>query len=207
MQKRIVCVRKGDKYGEEYVLALRNMCEKHCPDADFYCLGDKINPCPTVPMDNDYPGWWSKMELFAPHMRELMPFLFVDLDTIVLGDIDDLFKECGDDFWMLRDFNRPNGGQSAQMWVEARSAAKIWDYWISKPVGYWTGLYGGDQDFLEQFGFKRFQDKFSGMMSYKVDKLKENARESRIVHFHGKPKPCDTTGWAKEVWDGYSKSD
>lgn len=205
MQKRVVCVRRGDKYGPEYVTALRKMVERWVLDAEFYCLSDSPNDAPTIPLEDEYPGWWSKLEMFGPNVRELAPFLFVDLDTLILGNIDDIFSNCGEDFWMLRDFNRPDGGQSAQIWVTADVADEIWDKWSSHRPEYWMSQYRGDQDFLETFNFKRFQDSFSGMMSYKVDKLEDGPGDARIVHFHGKPKPMSASIWASEMWNGYAK--
>ena len=65
MQLKIATVLKcGGEYVERHVHALRDQCKKHIPWADFVCLSDGHLECKTIPLVDDFPGWWSKMELF-----------------------------------------------------------------------------------------------------------------------------------------------
>lgn len=73
-------------------LALRRMVwENSPPNTDFICLSDvKIPGVYTLPLLHKWPGFWAKMELFSPAMKD--DFLFMDLDTVILGPIDDFLK-------------------------------------------------------------------------------------------------------------------
>ncbi len=52
----------------------------------------------------DWPGWWSKLELFNPEHPDIgsSDLLYIDIDTVITGDIRPL---CNlDKFSMLSDF-------------------------------------------------------------------------------------------------------
>jgi hypothetical protein len=201
--RTIVCVRKGQKYTEQDVTALKAQCLEHEPDARFICLSEQDNKCETIPLRHDYPGWWSKLELFSPENEHLRPFLFLDLDTFVLGNFGDMWDMCGNSFWMLEDFYRPNGGQSAMMWIP-KNVSHIWDAWIRCPSTHMSN-HKGDQGFLETFNFNYIQNVFKGHMSYKVHDLSDSPKGAVTVHFHGKPKAQETTGWALQYWQKYAE--
>ena len=56
----------------------------------------------------DRPGRWTKMEMFAPWNEDLRPALFLDLDTFLLGNIDEfLMLPNSSGFVMLRDLWHP----------------------------------------------------------------------------------------------------
>ena len=188
----IVCVRRGDKYPSEYVTMLRGMV------GEIHCLDDEV-------LQSDWPGWWAKMELFAPWNRHLRPCLYLDLDTYVLEEIDDLLEYEFEDFWMLRNFNIPERGGSGVMLIP-EDVEHIWRKWIVDPETHMKRHEKrGDQGFLEQFPFKRLQDRFDGIGSYKRNKLQDDPKGFRVVCFHGKPKPHETNGWAGEIWTRYRR--
>ena len=37
--------------------------------------------CTLLPLTNDAPGTWSRIQLYSPEMEKYRPFLYVDLDT------------------------------------------------------------------------------------------------------------------------------
>lgn len=202
---RVIVVRQGNRYGPEYVRALQKQVKETTPHAQFLCLSDQQdNGCLTVHMQTDYKGWWSKLELFSPALQDLRPFLYLDLDTFVMDDLTECFT-VPTQFTMLRDFYRPEGGQSAMMYIP-KDVDHIWNKWIKRP-DYWQLRHyaGGDQAYLERFTFTRFQDILQGHKSYKADDLADMPGEGTVtVHFHGKPKPPETTGWAKQFWSYYA---
>lgn len=202
MHKTIICVRQGDKYTARDVNSLMRQCQDAEPNARFLCLSDRHDhAAETIDLQLGLDGWWAKIELFATWMEQFRPYLYLDLDTFVLSGFGDMWTDCGNEFWMLRDFYRPNGGQSAMMWIPKET--DIWNKWLEKPKEYWYSKHKGDQNFLEEFDFKRIQDVFYGHMSYKADELQDSPREAVTVHFHGKPKPQDCNGWALEYWRKY----
>lgn len=200
---RIVIVKQGTKYDSLDVNSIYNQL-KAVGHTSIVCLSDTDKHDPeTIFLRYGYQGWWSKLELFSPELEHLRPFLFLDLDTIVTANLDE-FQECGNEFYMLRDFYRPNGGQSAMMWIP-QDTSEIWNAWMEQPEWHMS-KHRGDQDFLELFDFEIIQDKFDGHVSYKADNLEAGCpANSKTIHFHGKPKPRDTTGWAYDHWKRYTE--
>jgi len=111
MKLNVVCVYKtGRVYTEEYVRKLYEGVSANLSlDHEFICLTDSpssVGFCETIPLKHKWPGWWSKIELFRPDL----PFqacLYFDLDTIILGNIDELVRLAFEfPFITLRGFNQ-----------------------------------------------------------------------------------------------------
>lgn len=67
-------------YGPEHVQWLRAQFLRR----DFVCLSDvAVEGVETIPLKDSLPGWWSKIEVF----REFQDAFYVDLDTVVVGDV------------------------------------------------------------------------------------------------------------------------
>ena len=202
--RSVIVVRQGALYGPEHVSALeRQVYSNSRTPPRFVCLSDGENEAETRPLRQGWKGWWSKLEVVAPWNEDLRPALFLDLDTYVLGSIDDLLLE-GSRFMMLRDFNMPEQGQSSVMLVP-RETNHIWAVFNEKPE-MWMQKYRapGDQAYFNQFKEGFIQDSFAGIYSYKKHCRLEP--RGRIVCFHGKPKPPHVEGWAKDFWDSYAAS-
>lgn len=197
----VIVVRQGDKYSAKYPQVIQEQVSKHTrwPVA-FHILGDGDDA--TTPLVKGWPGWWSKLELFAPWNADLRPCLFLDLDTFVLGNIDDLVSMVPAKLTMLRDFNRPETGQSAIMSIP-QDVGLIWRRFMADPET-WMKRFkgGGDQAFLNRFDIDFFR--LDGIASYKVDGLQDSPGSNRIVCWHGKPKPHECGGWVERVWNGKS---
>lgn len=179
----VVCVRQGDKYGEEYVLMLRRMVKKFL-GKDLICLGDD------VPMKSGYEGFWSKMELFSPWVN-LRPCLYFDLDTFILDDCTDLLIET-DDLWLIRDFYNKERSNSGVM-IIPENVEKIWENHFN-----WKRN-RADGDFLNSQPHQILQDRFQDITSRKV-----NNHPSRITCYHGHLKPHNDEGWGKEIWNHWT---
>jgi len=65
---KIVCVKHGTKYGDEWVINLRRMVSRHLPiPHEFVCITDKPVPdVECIPLDTNLAGWWAKLYLFKP---------------------------------------------------------------------------------------------------------------------------------------------
>ena len=100
---KIVSVYKsGGDFDLKYVIALRNALKKHCSTPfDFYCLTD----CPdevkdyayVISLKHNWPGWWSKLELFNPELsfnKSGEPVVYFDLDVLILRDIYKFIEMC-----------------------------------------------------------------------------------------------------------------
>lgn len=200
---RIACVLKtGGEYRWEHVVRLAFQLDKVAPDVPLLCLTDHpgsnyLEGIEIVPLEHNWPGWWSKMELFRPDISG--DLLYFDLDTTIVREIDDML-------WhgrtaLMRDVYRPNGLQSSVMYLAEADRAAVWQSWTMH-ADEWQERYrkGGDQAFLERFWLEtadRWQDVLPRkIVSYKVD-CQQGGRVpfgAAVVAFHGKPRPWEV-GW------------
>ena len=183
----IFCVRQGDKYGPEYVRALRAMCR---PAHAVFCLGD--GPDATVGLRYGLKGWWAKLELFSPELRPYRPFLFLDLDVVVHGSLDHLEM---DRFTMVRDFIFPERFNSSVMWVP-KETGEIWPTFIANKETHMANN-PSDQEFLGRFAEGVFPED-AGIHSYRLECRDEP--KGSVICFHGKPKPHEAGGWVRDEW-------
>ena len=76
------------------------------------CLYDKasehydLGNFELIPLTNDFPGTWSRIQLYSPEMEQYRPFLYVDLDTAIINSLESLFDIIKDEsqFIALEDF-------------------------------------------------------------------------------------------------------
>lgn len=98
-------------------------------------------------------GWWSKMNLFAPQLQSLRPFLYMDLDTAVIGNVAVLIPESKvleNSLIMLEDFYKPKHLASGVMWIpNGRKTDLIWEKWLGYNSTTKKQKYRGDQNFIE----------------------------------------------------------
>lgn len=186
MRRKIVCVlNKSPEYQSEYVGRLFSGISDHLDSFEFVAIQSK------------WPGWWSKLEIFSPDVTG--DFLYLDLDTIIVGPIDDLFT--AGKLTVLADFNlpKPDFMATGVMFVTEHERACVWAEWIRDPQGHMARHGGnGDGGFLSQFWKKkaaRWQDLMPGkIVSYKLHCRNGVPKDASVVCFHGKPKPKDV-GW------------
>lgn len=119
MQRHILCMKWGTKYGPEYVNRLYGMVRRHLSgDFQFNCLTDDargIRPevqCFAIPPLNLHlapgqrDGAWKKLTTFEADLYGLHgTALFLDLDVVVVGSLDDFFTQAGE-FLIIRDYPR-----------------------------------------------------------------------------------------------------
>lgn len=198
----VVCVLKsGGQYRAEHVGLLHKQVEKHLTlPHRFVCLSDVPVPCERIPLEHGWSGWWSKIEIFRPGLFE-GPAFYLDLDTVVIGKIDDL---AGADhgFTILHSMSRPAfPGSGLMAW--SVDLSKIYDAFRADPARWMrhctTPDCWGDQGFI----FKHtpvkpeyWQDRFPGrVVSYKVHCRPNGGRVPKgagIVCYHGTPKPWES---------------
>lgn len=206
----VACVlRSGGCYTTEYVERLSDGVARHLPEEHcFVCLSDIAVPCERIALTMNWPGWWSKMELF----KLPPPMLYFDLDTVITGDLSDVARAAHlYPLILLRDFYREKGFGSGMMaWAADQSA--LYDKFAADPRG-WMGRLGGrgDQGFLEETvarsAVRLWQDILPGqIVSYKAHVRKSERRgetgagaipaDARVVCFHGKPRQHEVS----ELW-------
>lgn len=161
-------------------------------DMDGECDGVEVTR-----LQYDYPGWWSKLELCRPDIEG--DVFYMDLDTTVLGPIEDLaavghttlIRDFYGDIWRYKFL------QSSLMYLHRISRDRLWNAWYGSEKRWMETCHiHGDQLYFQRvlgIGPRvwRWQDKFPGaVVSYKrhvVDGVAPAG--ARIVIFHGKPRP------------------
>jgi hypothetical protein len=183
VSRKVVCVlKRSDDYDFDYVDKIERGLGKFLPGFELETITDP-----------PWPRWWSKIAMFAPEVTG--DFLYLDLDTVIVGKIDDLFTGK---LTVLADFNlpKPKFMATGVMFVPEADREEIWRNWIADPE-YHMRKHGGNGDggFLSQFWkhkAARWQEELPGkIVSYKVHWRKGEGRDASVVCFHGKPRPRD----------------
>lgn len=183
------------EFKPSHVIALQKQLEKWAPLSTFECLSSEDIPgVNCIPLEHNWPGWWSKLELFSPKMKG--DFLFMDLDTVIVGPMDD-FEQI-DNLTMLRDFYRDGkklreGLGGGLMFLPERFREEPWSYFSKHPASYMRQYPRGEQHLLETYWLntaERWQDKLPGqVVSWKVHCQNGVPPEARLIAFHGQPRP------------------
>jgi len=201
MKPVFACVLKmGGDYKPEHVRALAQQVRKNTTvDHDFICYSDcDILGVKTIPLKKGYPGWWSVPEVY----RQKGPTIITGIDTVIRGNIDDLFalavKSQSQDFWMIRAFANPKKTASGIM-IYNGDWSWLWDEYRYPQV---KTQFAGEQDYTNAM-FKSkgitpkiIQDVFPGVYSWKKHCKNGIPSDCRVILFHGKPRPFDVP----ELW-------
>lgn len=211
-----VCVNWGNYCGRgvEYVNKLYAGVTRNLPAKTFYqfiCFSEEeqkglLDGIKTKPLPKGVNGWWNKLYLFKDGLfPKNQRIVFLDLDTVITGDIDLLTNYKGE-FATLSDFYYPERLAPAIMVWESGFGADIWQSY--EDSGYPTDLPLGDLSWINQhfakIGYKAdiLQQLYpNNIKSYKAHKCQDGVnRETKIVCFHGLPRPHEAEGWVKTVW-------
>lgn len=164
-----------------------------------------------IPITNQYPGTWSRIQLYSPEMEKYRPFLYVDLDTAIIQSLENIFDlvENESKFITLEDFWQKGKLATGLVWFPAKSEKikAVWNaFWklnknnlgfrmdaflwkVTQADIFWQGLTNTIKDFKER----------------KNILLTELPKDSNLVCFHGKPRIFDAQD-IKWVKDYVSKS-
>jgi hypothetical protein len=198
----VACVlRSGGVYTPAWVEALARGVSQFLPGARFICLSDMAVPgVEVIPLLHDWPGWWSKIELFRPGVFPSAERIFyLDLDSIVTGDLAELASYDGP-FAMLQDFYHAARPASGVMAWQAGFGVELYERFRRDPVAimechrrFHPPHGGGDQAFIAETTIvapDRWQHRYPGqIVSFKAHCRKGVPPGARIVCFHGRPKP------------------
>ena len=195
---KIVLVRQGEVYGPEYVSILQMQGRKTTPETEFVTLTDQADtPGPTRRLRHNLKGWWAKLELFAPENYDLRPFLYIDLDSFIFGDLRQ-YEES--QFTMVKDFTDWVPANSSVMWIP-KDTDHIWKNFTKDEMAKAGGR--GDQYYLGQFAQKLWTTD-DGIVSYRMHGC--GGPCGNIMQFHGRPKQPDAKGWAQDLWNSLQSS-
>lgn len=181
------------------------------------CLTDagEIPGVNTAPLLHDWPGWWSKIELFNPDHPVIgdQDLLYFDIDVVITGNLN-IFEQAKN-FTMLREFNSTSGVNSSIMMIPVSAKREIWERFNANPQKIMqecqTKEKWGDQGFLGSVTHPAiWQDIIPGsivsykcniatpkMIGYNKVLASMNAtgkvpEKTAVVCFHGSPRPWRT---------------
>ncbi len=197
----VICVNVENYCGEgvRYVNNLyRSVKQNLSLPFKFYCISDQEgydNGVNVIPTDGSK-GWYAKLYAFKLFTGKT---IFLDLDTIVTGNID--YMAEGNNLSMLRDFYFPDTyGSGVMKWTGDYSF--IYDSWVSEGK---PSMTHGDQEWIAKAMENEvyaLQDLHPDQIySYKADNLEEI--KGSIICFHGQPKPHNASKWAVKEWSKY----
>lgn len=204
----VVCVRVGRKYSPDYVYKLRDMVARNMKqEYDFYCLTDnpaQISGINTIPAPIQINDSWCKIGLFSPSLPMIErgdKMLYLDLDVIVTGSLDDLIagKLNGDhkkDLWIAKDWRDPFNS-SVMYWVHGKQG-RIFGSFTQKHIE----TLRGDQNLIAELVPDAKTFKEGAILSYKFNKVDKKPESAKVVLFHGKPKmhELDDVQWVNKEW-------
>lgn len=209
----VACVFWGDKFSEDYVYNLKSMVERNTTvPHQFVCFSDReIDGIKTRKLIPGYEGWWNKMQMFNTDFRLNKRVVYLDLDTLIVGNIDWLLNYDGM-FMGIEDLGSVNEHQS-YLKSKLQSGVMSWDYRLNNHL--WQRFissnehkkFRGDGEYLNHiipkyqrdFVQRRYKNK---MKSYKYQVYSEGITDDlSIVCFHGRPSIVQamsetvSTGW------------
>jgi len=182
------------------------------------CLFDKVEKehklinVTLIPMRyKEWPGWWSKMNMFSPDMEQYRPFLFMDLDTAIVGNLEGILPPPGREnrFITLGGFNgRSKYLLSGMMWLPTKNdmVSKIWKQWVENP-DLCMKQCRGDQNFIQNvigepderwqnitdkvYNFKPKSASVVKGTNWRQRVIRAVPKNASVVCLHGRPKMFD----------------
>ncbi len=215
--KQILCIKWGTRYGAEYVNRIYSMVERNItPPFRVICLTDDATgireevvcrdlPELGCPRPTNAPGKWPKTALWGKTLFDITGVvLFIDLDVIITGNLDDFFT-YGDpeDVILARNWVKPleRLGQTSVFRFEIGRHSYMLENFQKDPEGI-AGKYQFEQRYVTnciKSGVKFWPHKW--VRHFRMDCLgpwplrylhpPKLPKGTKIVIFPGKPDPAD----------------
>ena len=170
------CVlRAGKKYNAEHVTRLQAAVARNCTlPHRFVALADVEVPCERIPFAHDWPGWWSKIEVFRPGVADPEGLnVYIDLDVLIANNLD-AFISHPHRFSMIRDkwtpilpWQRKRARMNSSIMAFSGDYSFIYEEMVAHPRRY-------------QFIFRPVFGVFTGSFG-------EQALTQRMLRARGKP--------------------
>ena len=116
----VICIKWGTRYGSDYVNRLFSMVKRNTKNPTrFVCFTDdatgvdqgvEIRPLPSINIP-DHVSWtpWRKLSLWQNPLEDLSgDLLFLDLDLVVTGNLDDFFSYEPGKYAVIHNWTQPN---------------------------------------------------------------------------------------------------
>jgi hypothetical protein len=211
----VACVHKtGGKYDRaDFVGKLarsvaRNLTVPH----RFVCLSDRTHAdVEIIPLTMGWPGYWSKVEIFKPG-RFTGPLLYMDLDTVVSGSMDDLASM---DVPLAIAWDLMRGWVNSSFLYTQVDLSCVWNAMVADTKGIIAkydsgdGPHHGDQGLLqdtlakERIPWRWVQSVKPHQLTWLAPGLRgrKPPNGTRVEMWYGDPKQPDVGGaWLAEHW-------
>lgn len=209
----------GGDFNVSYVNHIANSVKEHTTvPYKFVVLTDHFegygpNVHQIIPFEHNFPKWWGKMELFKPNKFDTEKIFYIDLDTCIVDNIDDMLQ-YGGKFFGLRDFySQCSLGSGLLCWknYDAR-IFQLYEEFMENSTANMNNNRGGDQQFIRSVignYIEYVQDVYpKAVVSYKKDCVNVTKDVSipegaKIICFHGPPRPMHVKhSEIKKHWRG-----
>ncbi len=233
MDRIVLCMKWGALYGPEYVNVLYNAVRDHITGPfRFVCLTDRADgflpeiearPIPDLGLGPEHwgAGAWPKLGVFSQDLYGLTGrALFIDLDTMIAGDLDPFFDQesaliaLDSRPWRYKEGLARTGTGIFAFTLGA--LGNVVEHFTADIPGH-TARYINEQDFLHS----EFANLGHGPITYWPDpwiaSFKYHQRQPllldrirgpkppgpdvRVLCFHGKPRPIELIRPPKGNWD------
>ncbi|OCX66782.1 glycosyl transferase [Thioclava sp. SK-1] len=229
MIKQVICINWGTKYGPKFINRLYAMVARNItPPFSFTCFCDSAEgvrpevdcqPLPEIPVEipQTKKGIWPKARLWGPKLGNLTGnVLFLDLDLVITGSLDDFFTYGDPDQVILsrnpaRPFERL--GQTSCFRFPVGKLLPIQEKFCADPKGiaeeyvweqrFVTRNAPGGVDLFPRAWVRHFRNQCVPLWPLNWVKEPHLPRDARIVIFPGglHPQVAIKGGWAgREGW-------
>ena len=210
----VVCMKWGDKYGPEYVNRLFNMVARNTTlPFKFVCFTDDskgllpeidARPLPQMDLPPDKERGWRKLSLFRKDVGLEGRVLFLDLDTVIVGNIDGYFTMDGKFIFIKhwKPSEKHGIGETGVYRFEAGELQFLYDDFMANMEKI-KASYRHEQayvgDVLSKRGLAAFWPqecmpsfKYTCMRPFPLNFFLEpkEPEEPKIIVFHGRPTPA-----------------
>jgi hypothetical protein len=206
MMPTLVCVmRSGGDYKPEHVARLYKQTREpgRWPPGRFVCLTNHLfktpSPIEQRQLTHGWAGWWSKLELCAPEHDDLGDILYIDLDTTVVGSLEDIANVGR--LTLLSDFLAPALLASGVMYLPVTARRFAWEL-LHEGAGPQVVIRSfrrkGDQGFFNLAWYHE-ADRWQDVLLGQLISFKEHVEPSggivpwgaRLICYHGHPRPWE----------------
>ena len=161
----VVCMKWGTRYGPEWVNRLYGMVQRNTTwTVRFVCLTDdatgirpevEVKPLPYVKFDPSLGRYWPKLglmqaDLGGPDNPLVGLSLFLDLDLVIIGSLDQFFTYPGR-FLIIKEWKDPHlgyGNSSVVRWSIGREANILERFYATDPQVIRDTYASKEQNFL-----------------------------------------------------------
>jgi len=214
----IVCLKWGNKYGSEYVNRLYRACQARITKPFvFWCFTDMalgINPdirTMSLKFSAQLDSWWNKISLFDPDngLPKGEQIFYIDLDTLIVDNIDQLLTDKAPDIVVLEDFYQGIASSAGKIGSGLMSwrhgdYEHVWSRFIHDPVAAVESVKPhGDQAWIEQQidAWYCWQDLFPGaVVSFKMHCQSGIPPGAKIICYHGRPSIPESATYRGRDW-------